>query len=122
MKFTLAEIKTMRPSLLKLIKLELPAKISYRLGKFLSSYSKEYVRAEDERVKLVKKYAEGEPDDEGDQKVKDENRKQFRKEFKELLQEETELDIKEPIKLSELGDIRLSPLDFSALQKIIVDK
>ena len=111
----------MRSSLFKLTRLELPANISYRLGRFLNSYSKEWLRADNARIDLVKKYGE-ETGDGGDHKVKSEHQKQFREEFAKLLEEEVELEIQEPVKLSELGDISLTPLDFANLQKIIKEE
>ena len=72
------------------------------------------------RIKLVEKYA-GEPSEDGEMKVTDENKEKFQEDFTALLNEEAEIDFT-PIPISELGDINLSTNDLLPLQKIIEEK
>lgn len=118
MKFTLAEIKLMSSSLSKLVHLDLPIKISYRLSKLLNFFDKEIITVEKARVELVKKYAGENKDEEGGIRVAKEHEEEFRTEFEKLLTEEVEFSF-EPILIDELGNIKMSPMDLARINKII---
>ena len=117
MKFTLAEIKLMSSSLSKLVHLDLPIRISYRLSKLLNFFDKEIMTVENARRGLVKKYASDNKDEEG-MRVAKEHEEEFRVEFEKLLTEEVEFAF-EPISIDELGNIKMSPMDLVRINKII---
>ena len=117
MKFKLAEIRALEGSLSKLNNKELPVKIAYGLGKLLKKVSEELVSIEEHRVKLVKKYSTGE-DSEGNFEVPKDKEEDFKREFSELLMAEVDFNF-DPISISELGDITLTPIDMIRLDKLL---
>ena len=120
MKFKLNEIFALTRSLPKLTEKELPIRTSYRLLKFLKQCSEEMETLEKARVKLVEKYAE-ETEDKSNMKVSEANTAKFQEEFNALLSEEVEIDFT-PIKISDLGDIKVSTNDLLPLQRILEEK
>jgi hypothetical protein len=115
-------LKAIEEPLIKLVKLELPIKTSYKLSKILKKIGQELADLEEERVKLVKKY--GDQDDEAQSiQVKDpEKYEEFAKEFGELLQEEITLEI-DPIPINMLGDsVTFSPAELAALEMLFKDE
>jgi hypothetical protein len=115
-------LKAIEEPLIKLVKLELPIKTSYKLSKILKKIGQELADLEEERVKLVKKY--GDQDDEAQSiQVKDpEKYEEFAKEFGELLQEEITLEI-DPIPIDMLGDaVTFSPAELAALEMLFKDE
>jgi len=120
MKFELKEIFGITRSLPKLTEKELPIRISYRLLKFLRRCSEEMETLEKARVMLVEKYSES-TDAKSDRKVSEENTPKFQQEFTALMEEEVEIDFT-PIKISELGDIKVSTNDLMPLQRILEEK
>lgn len=119
-KFTLGELKSIEESLKKLIELPLPIKISYSLSKVLNNISKELILLEEQRMNLVRKYGETNPET-NEIKVSNDNMNSFIQEFNELLQEELELQIK-PISIDSLGDdLKLTPVDMARLEKFFQD-
>ena len=132
MKFSLNEIMTMQTGLDVVLGKELPIKPSYWLARFLDKVGSEYKAMESARMKLLEKYAkkdkdgklvmkkdkDGKPINEYD--LTDTNMKKFQDEFAELGKEEFEVDFK-PIKLDQLGDIKLKPIVLVQLGKIIVE-
>lgn len=111
---------------------ELPVKTSYWLARFLDKVSSEMKASETARVKLVEKLSikdkDGNPLFKKDKDGKDlrppeydltkENMAKFQDEFAILGKEEFEIDFK-PIKLEQLGDIKLKPIVLVQLGKII---
>ncbi len=120
MKFALYEIRNIENSLVKISKLELPIRTSYRLAKILNSFQKEIEAIELSRMKLIQKYSE-EPDSKGNTTVKEEYADQFRKEFSDFLRSETEIDV-EIISLDDLSDISIAPADLAGMMKILKEK
>lgn len=131
MKFSLNEILAMNESLNTVLAKELPVKPAYWLARFLDKISSEYKAMEDARKKLVEKYAKKDKDGKPVmKKVKDDkpqeydltkaNMEKFQAEYAELGKEEFEVDFK-PIKLDQLGDIKLKPMVLIQLKKIIVE-
>jgi len=118
MKFTLAEIRGMQRGVLTLTQAQLPIKVSYRLAKLFNFCSQELTVVEETRIKLVKKYSKENPDKPGEYVVGPENDEKFREELKQLMGEEVEFEF-DPISISELDGIKISPLDLSGLSKII---
>lgn len=120
MNLKLGEIRGMERGLAQLMQLQLPIKLSFRLAKLANRCRKELLAVEQERVKLVKKYSD-EPDEKGENKVKEENEQKFREEFAQLLDEEVELEV-DPIYISDFGDIKVPPSSLFWLEKVIIEK
>jgi hypothetical protein len=83
MQFTLESLKAVEPSLVKLLKENLPIRISYQLSKLYEIIEKEMSKVEMLRQDLVKRYGKEESD--GNIKVTEENLNEFNKEFFELM-------------------------------------
>ena len=109
---------------------ELPVKTSYWLARFLDKVGSEFKAMESARVKLVAKYAKKDKDgkivfkkDKDGKQLQEydltkANMEKFQTEFAELGKEEFEIDFK-PIKVEQLGDIKLKPIVLVQLGKII---
>ena len=120
MKFTLAEIRGMQNGLMVLIKMQLPVKLSYRIAKLFNFCAEELSSIEEARIKAVKKYSKEDSNKPGEYMVDPENSEKFKNELNQLMGEEVECDFT-PISVSELGDIKIAPLDLSGLSKIIIE-
>lgn len=125
MKFKVGEIRPVIQGLEEIIKIDLPVKPSYWLARILVKIGQEARSFDNVRVKLIEKY--GARDDKGklilDKKTNNyeiTDKESFNKEFKELAEQEFEIDVK-PIKLDDLGDINIKPYILARLQKIIVE-
>ena len=130
MKFNLNEVMAMQKGLDVILAKELPVKTAYWLARFLDKVGSEFKAMDTARVKLVERYAtkdkdgnpvmkkdkEGKPLNEYD--LTKANMEKFQSEFAELGKEEFEVDFK-PIKLEQLGDIKLKPIVLVQLGKII---
>lgn len=132
MKITLNEVRVMQAGLDVILAKELPVKTSYWLARFLDKVGVEYKAMETARMKLVEKYAKKDKDGKPVMK-EDKNGKQlqeydltktnmekFQTEFADLGKEEFEIDFN-PIKLDQLGDIKLKPIVLVQLGKLIVE-
>ena len=115
MKLKLGELNIVLESLNKLIDKEIPIKTSYKLSKLTKKIIDEYSIYEENRMKLINKYAEKDVDNNIIINKKDnsttmigENKINFNKEFTELINIEMELEF-EKIKLDDLGEISISP-------------
>lgn len=111
---------------------ELPVKTAYWLARFLDKVQSEMKAMETARMKLIDKYAtkgkDGKPLFKKDKDGKElepqqydfskDNYEKFQAEFVELGKEEFEIDFK-PIKLEQLGDIKLKPIVLVQLGKMI---
>jgi len=114
---TLEEILNASEGLKKILSADLPIKLAYRLGKYVKILNKELTNYEERRMDLIKKY--GEPNDNGSEyKIKPENADKVMKDMMELHSIEVDLDVI-PIKLSEIENVKLSPIDISNLDKFI---
>ena len=132
MKFTLNEVRGMTAGLDVILGKELPVKTSYWFARFLDKVSSEMKASETARVKLVEKLSikdkDGKPLFKKDKDGKDLNppeydltesgMKEFQEQFAELGKEEFKIDFK-PIKVEQLGDIKLKPIVLIQLGKII---
>jgi hypothetical protein len=94
MKFTMESMKMVEPSLSKLLKEDLPIRMSYRLSKFYEVLIKEMEKVESLRHQLVRRYGE---EIDNTIKVTEENLPEFNKEYNDLLQEEVDAGDFEPI-------------------------
>lgn len=116
---TLAELKSIEPSLNKLIQMQLPIKISYRLAKVLKKISQELATLEETRHMLVKKY--GELNEETQQIVVPNDKTQdFVDEMQIILDEIYELEFI-PMDIEEMGNVTLSPSDVVNLELFFED-
>jgi len=132
MKFTLNEAIEMTEGLNEILTKEVTVKAAYWLARFLEKVSSEMKAMEKARMKLIEKYAEkdkdGKPlfkkDKDGNSlnqyDISNENAEKFSKEFEELKAEEFDIEFN-PIKIDQLGDIKLKPLTLVQLAKIIVE-
>jgi len=132
MKFRLKEIMTMQAGLDVILTTELPVKPAYWLARFLDKVRSEIGATEKARVKLAEKYVKKDKDgklmlkkdskgkliDPPEYDFTKENLIKFGKEYTELSEQEFEIDFK-PIKLADLGDIKLKPIVFIQLGKLI---
>ena len=130
MKVTLNEVRQMQPGLDVILAKELPVKTAYWLVRFLDKIRNEIGATERMRVKMIDKYAKKDKDGKfimkKDEKGKDlqeydftkENFVKFAKEYDDLSQIEMDIDFK-PIKLADLGDIKLKPVVLIQLRKLI---
>ena len=117
--FTLGELKSIEESLKKLLILTLPIKISYKLSKVLAKISKELALLEEQRMNLVRKYGEENPETK-EIRVQPDQMPAFINEFNELLQETVKFDF-EPVSIDSVGDIEFSPLDMANLEKFFAE-
>jgi len=132
MKFTLNEAIEMTEGLNEILTKEVTVKAAYWLARFLEKVSSEMKAMEKARMKLIEKYAEkdkdGKPlfkkDKDGNSlnqyDISNENAEKFSKEFEELKAEEFDIEFN-PVKIDQLGDIKLKPLTLVQLAKIIVE-
>lgn len=132
MKFRLKEINTIQAGLDAILVMDLPAKPAYRLARFLDRIRSAIGATEKTRVKLAEKYVKRDKDGKlmfkKDNKGKQiepqeydftkENLVKFGKEYTKLSEQEFDIDFK-PIKLADLGDIKLKPIVFIQLGKLI---
>lgn len=109
MKVKLIDIYSSVNSLSKLMEQPLPAKVSFKLMKLLNAVNEEVKLIEEQRMKLVKKYASD------GNTVGDDKREEFLKEFSDFLNDEVEMSW-EPISIDSLGDLQLSVAELTRIQ------
>ena len=118
-----SKIEILYTTLAELSNKEMPIKISYRIAKILDALGGEYDFYRKKIQNILQKY--GEKDDEGQLIIKD-NQVPFIKEYADAATKELEelqnIDINLPdvkINISELEDIKLTPLQVNALKPFI---
>ena len=128
MKLKAGELRNIGSGLMEILRIELPVKPSYWLGRIANKISSEQKVFETARMALIKKHAK--KDIKGNPLViKDKDGKPtnnfdvpdieaFNKEFEELNKQEFEISI-DPIKLDALGNIKIKPVILAKLEKII---
>ena len=117
MKVTIGTFRLAQEALSKLLTTELPVKVAFRLGRLFKIAQENLKEVEDQRVKLVTKY--GTKDEEsGELQVTEEKLEEFQNDFISLLEEKVEVDY-EPVGLDDLGDIKLTPVEISALEPFL---
>jgi len=128
MKIKAGEVKIINEGLRGILDIELPVKPAYWLARILTKMNQEAEPFEKARVNLVMKHAKKDKDGKP-MFIKDKDGKptndidvadigEFNKEFSVLAEEEFDIDIK-PIKLEDLGDIKIKPVILAKLEKII---
>lgn len=122
MKIKLGELQGLIGGLNSIIEEKLPAKASYWLARNATKLTKELETFEQTRVKTVEKFCkrdkDGKPIIKKDKNYDMADMDGFNREMATILEEELEVELKE-ITLSELGDVKIKPLDLIKLEKII---
>jgi hypothetical protein len=118
MKIQLRKIIDAKPALEKLLNYALPIKTAYGLKRLVRAVNSELTEFETERVALVKKL--GQENEKGDFNVKPDNVEVFTTDLNSLL--DCEVDIPyEPIPISSLGDVLISPVECEQLDCFFVE-
>lgn len=130
----LGEVQSTLEGLYKIATKNLPVKVSYAIAKNIKVLNEEYKTIDEQRIKLCEKYAD--KDDDGKAVMEKKGEKEFYKfsdgnevkmndEYKELLEEEAELDIHtvditefEKCDMSDRYDI-LTPAEYANLEFMI---
>lgn len=130
MKIKVGELKIIGEGLEEILTKEIPIKPAYWLARFLNKLQSEFGAFEKARMHLIDKHVKldenNKPLFKKDKEGKDTNRYDiadmdaFQKEFDQLAEEEIEIDFK-PIKLADLGDIKIKPINLSKLGKVICE-
>lgn len=118
MKITLGELLNGKPALEKLVNLEISIKTAYKLSRIINKLNNELQNFEDQRQKLVSKY--GEPEENGNVIVTQENMEAFSNELNELINLEIELAY-EPVSLEELGDVKMRASELMLIDKFVTE-
>lgn len=117
-KLTLGELKTIESTLSKLVTMQLPVKLSYRLSKVLKPIAEELQRVEEFRLAKINEF--GTQQEDGSVTVNPENIEQFKKEMFDLYEEEITIPM-EPVTVDDLPEtLVISPAELAVLEKIIV--
>lgn len=109
MEFTIASLKSVEGSVVKLLKEDLPIRISYQLSKFYELLVKEMDSVEKFRQQLVVRYGQ---DVDGVTRVTEENIVAFNSEYGELMNETVYATSFEPIDIQQI-------LDYSARSELM---
>lgn len=117
-KLKLGEIDELTESMNKLLVQDLPIKISYEFGKLAKRLSEEQQIFCENKIKLYNKYST--VDSENVKSIKPENQEKFLNEYNELFNMEVDIPFS-PISISNLGDIKITPIDIIALYKFITE-
>ena len=118
MKLTLGELLNGKPALEKLVNLEISIKAAYKLSRIIRKLNEELQNFEEQRQKLVNQY--GEPQENGNVIVTQENMEAFAKELNDLASLEIELDF-EPVSLEELGDVKMKAAELMLIEKFVTE-
>lgn len=124
MKLTNQELLNSIPTLRKLSQEQLPIRVSYTISKNIKSIEEELIIYEEERQKLIKKYAEldkeGNPkvDEQENYMIKPENQSEWNKGALELLSIETDINISK-INLNALEGLKISPLELTSIDFMV---
>lgn len=112
------QIVDAQPALGKMLNTALPAKQSYHIKKTLESVKKQAVFLEEQRSELVKKYG---VEKDGNYSIPDDAltaRKKFFDEYKELLDLEEEIDVRQ-LTLDELDRVELTANELESVEFIL---
>jgi hypothetical protein len=94
---------------------KMPALAAYRVQKLIRACKAEYETYSKVRNDLIQKYGVEREKEPGFYDVPDENKAEYTRETKELLDMNVEIAVS-PIKLSELKDVNISPVDLTILE------
>lgn len=109
------QIVDAQPALGKMLNTALPAKQSYHIKKTLESVKKQAVFLEEQRSELIKKYG---AEKDGNYFIPDgdiEAKKKFFEEYKELLDLEEEIDVRQ-LTLDELDRVELTANELESIE------
>ena len=112
------QIVDAQPALGKMLNTALPAKQSYHIKKTLESIKKQAVFLEEQRSELVKKYG---VEKDGNYSIPDgdiEARKKFFDEYKELLELEEEIDVRQ-LTLDDLDRVELTGNELESVEFVL---
>jgi hypothetical protein len=88
------------------------------ISRIIRKLNEELQNFDEQRQKLVSQY--GEPQENGNVIVTQENMEAFAKELNELAALEIELDFS-PVPLDELGDIKMKPAELMLIEKFVTE-
>lgn len=114
---TVLDVANLQRGLKNLVSQPLPAKISFKIAKLAGAVDQEVKLAEARRLKLIDKYGVEDATNPSTKSVPNENREVFQKEFDALLLEKITIGF-DPIKIEDLGEIHITPIDASLLSSI----
>lgn len=115
-KLKLRQIWDSQAALPKVTGKEITAKIAYWISRNTKKIEAELRSLNEARIKLVKEL--GKEDERKMWEVLPENREKFTEEFEKLLDQDIEIEIRK-IKLAELGEVKLSSQEISAIDFMI---
>lgn len=118
MKLTLGELLNGKPALEKLVNLEIGIKTAYKISRIIRKLNEELQHFEEQRQKLVTQY--GEPQENGNVIVTEENMEAFAQELNDLVALEIKLDF-EAVSLDELGDVKMAPAELMLIEKFVTE-
>ena len=114
-----------QPGLQELISVKFPVKTSYRVKKLVDLFNKELKVFTEVRQELFEKYGEMVKDENrintGEMRIKDEYLDKYTREINELLDTEIEVNFTS-LKISELGDVSITPMSLVLLDWLIEDE
>jgi len=117
MKIKVNKLLKMKPVIEKIIKLDIPVMAAWDLMKIVKDLDTELEIYSKARKKLFNKY--GEVDEKTkNQKIKEDKVEDFKKDIEELLNKEIEIKTKK-IKISSLGNLKLSTADLLTIDILI---
>ncbi len=103
MKIKLREITEIRPHLESILKVSMPAKAAFKIGKLFKLINNEYRECETQRENLIKKYGQ-EDKEKGEIRVLPENLEIFTNEIRSLLEVDVDLNF-DQIPVEDLGEV-----------------
>lgn len=112
------QIAEAQPALGKMLNTALPAKQAYHIKKTMESIKKQAVFLEEQRSELVKKYG---VEKDGNYSIPDDDltaRKKFFDEYKELLELEEEIDVRQ-LTLDELDRVELTANELESVEFVL---
>ena len=98
-------------------KTDIPIVTAWKIAKILTKLTEEEKLFTEQNLNLFRKY--GEEIGDGNLKIKEENMPIYRKEFASLMEAESDYEPQIKIKLSELGDIKVQPLDLIKIEPFL---
>lgn len=106
----------------KLANEDMRAVVAYRIAKDIKIINSELVAFEDARKKLINKYAK--KDEKGEPLVEDNNyllddESSFKSEYMELVNSEGEIEGLAKIKIEDLENVKLTPLEMTQIEFLI---
>ena len=120
MTLTLANIVAAESALNKIVTVNLPARVAYRINKLIKQIAPDLKTFNEERTKLFQKFGKSSDSDPNMMVIMEEHMSEFTAEFNALISEPVELSMVQ-IRLSDLTEVNLTPLEMSSLEPFILD-